>query len=103
MRGIELRFLTSAFLVLMLAPGLARADNNQITIGPAPQWVTPSELMLLVCADDGVRLPSDAAGLTTLRYRSSSEDELKRTVRNACIDAKEHIGKIGVFTDRRAR
>jgi CRP/FNR family cyclic AMP-dependent transcriptional regulator len=50
----------------------------------------------------GRRLPSDAAGLTTLRYRGATADELRRSVRNACLEAKEHILKEGVFTDRRA-
>ncbi|WP_246351987.1 DUF3857 domain-containing transglutaminase family protein [Sphingobium subterraneum] len=62
MRGIELRFLTSAFLVLILAPGLARADNNQITIGPAPRWVTPSELMAV---------PANASGAAFIRLQDA--------------------------------
>lgn len=78
-------------------------DNVHLEYGISLGVLGRRRSMLLVCADDGVRLPSDAAGLTTLRYRGGTEDEMKRTVRNACIEAKEHIGKEGVFTDRRAR
>ncbi len=78
-------------------------DNVHLEFGISLGVLGRRRSMLLVCADDGVRLPSDAAGLTTLRYRTGSDDEMKRTVRNACIEAKEHIEKEGVFNDRRAR
>ncbi len=76
-------------------------DNIHLEFGISLGVLGRRRSILLVCADDGVRLPSDAAGLTTLRYRSGSEDEMKRSVRNACIEAKEHIEREGVFTDRR--
>jgi CRP/FNR family transcriptional regulator, cyclic AMP receptor protein len=78
-------------------------DNVHLEFGISLGVLGRRRSILLVCADDGVRLPSDAAGLTTLRYRSETDDDMKRTVRNACIEAKDHIGKEGVFTDRRAR
>jgi predicted nucleotide-binding protein len=78
-------------------------DNVHLEFGISLGVLGRRRSILLVCADDGVRLPSDAAGLTTLRYRSATEDEMKRTVRNACIEAKDHIGQEGVFTDRRVR
>jgi CRP/FNR family transcriptional regulator, cyclic AMP receptor protein len=78
-------------------------DNVHLEFGISLGVLGRRRSMLLVCADDGVRLPSDAAGLTTLRYRGGTEDEMKRTVRNACIEVKDHVGKEGVFTDRRAR
>lgn len=57
-----MRFLTFIFLVSTLAPGLARADNNQITIGPTPQWVTPSELMAV---------PADANSAAFIRLQDA--------------------------------
>lgn len=76
-------------------------DNVHLEYGISLGVLGRRRSILLVCADDGVRLPSDTAGLTTLRYRSGSDDDLKRSIRNACIEAKEHILKEGVFTDRR--
>lgn len=78
-------------------------DNVHLEYGISLGVLGRRRSLLLVCADDGVRLPSDAAGLTTLRYRGASNDEMKRSVRNACLQAKEHILQEGVFTDRRAR
>ena len=76
-------------------------DNVHLEYGISLGVLGRRRSLLLVCASDGVRLPSDAAGLTTLRYRDSTADELKRSVRNACIVAKEHILEEGVFTERR--
>ncbi|MBX9647944.1 MAG: nucleotide-binding protein [Xanthobacteraceae bacterium] len=91
---------------LLIMRGEAHAvarDNVHLEYGISLGVLGRRRSLLLVCADDGVHLPSDAAGLTTLRYRHANEAEMKRTVRNACLEAKEHILQEGVFTDRRAR
>lgn len=51
--GIALRFITSIFVMLMLMPGSAFADNSQVRSGPAPQWVTPSDLMSIPANPSG--------------------------------------------------
>jgi len=45
---------------------------------------------------------ADAAGLTTARYRNGDVDDMKRSVRTACIEIKERIALEGVFQDRLA-
>lgn len=76
-------------------------DNVSLEVGLSLGVLGRPRTMLLVCADDQVRLASDLAGLTTLRYRHGSDDEMRRSVRTACISAKDQIEKEGVFQDRR--
>lgn len=76
-------------------------DNVNLEVGLSLGVLGRPRTMLLVCADDEVRLASDLAGLTTLRYRHGSQDEMRRSVRTACMEAKEQIQKEGVFQDRR--
>jgi predicted nucleotide-binding protein len=77
-------------------------DNVHLEYGMAVGKLTLKRAFLLVNASDGVALPSDLAGLTTLRYRSSSKDELGRTVAKACDAAREQMEYLGVRRDRRA-
>ena len=78
-------------------------DNVHLEYGISLGVLGRRRSILLVCADDEVRLPSDVAGLNTLRYRNNSEDSFKRSIFKTCIDIKEHIVKEGVFTERRVR
>jgi predicted nucleotide-binding protein len=78
-------------------------DNVSLEYGIALGCLGRLRSILLVCGDDGVQLPSDLAGLTTLRYSAGSEDELRRSVRNACFSLREHVLSEGVFVDRRPR
>lgn len=76
-------------------------DNVHLEYGISLGVLGRLRSLLLVCADENLHLPSDLAGLTTLRYRDGSQDELHRSVRNACIEAKKHISAEGVFHGRR--
>lgn len=79
----------------------AARDNVHLEYGLSLGVLGRPRSLLLVCADEKLHLPSDLAGLTTLRYRNGSQDELERSVRNACIDVKKHILTEGVFHGRR--
>lgn len=76
-------------------------DNVNLEVGLSLGVLGRPRTMLLVCAEDQVRLASDLAGLTTLRYRHGSDDEMRRSVRTACMAVKDQIAKEGVFQDRR--
>jgi CRP/FNR family transcriptional regulator, cyclic AMP receptor protein len=73
-------------------------DNVHLEYGISLGLLGRPRSILLVCADEKLHLPSDLAGLTTLRYRDGSPDELERSVRNACIEARRHILKEGVYS-----
>lgn len=77
-------------------------DNVHLEYGIAIGKLKLERAFLLVNAGDDVKLPSDLAGLTTLRYRSASKDELERTVAKACDQARERMEYLGVRSDRRA-
>ncbi len=78
-------------------------DNVHLEVGMSLGMLSRPRTILLVCADDEVRLASDLAGLTTLRYSHGSEDEMRRSVRTACMAIKDQIKNEGVFQDRRDR
>ncbi len=57
-----MRRFVSTFAALVLATGLAHADNDQVQRGPVPSWAVPSELM---------PVPEGAAGLVFVRRQDS--------------------------------
>lgn len=76
-------------------------DNVHFEYGISVGRLGRERSFLLVDADSKVKLPSDLAGLTTLRYNGGSDDKMKRSVSKACDDAREKIEFIGVRRDRR--
>lgn len=78
-------------------------DNVHLEYGISLGVLGRRRSILMVCADEDLELPSDAAGLTTLRYSEETVDKLKRSVRSACIKLREHILAEGVFVERRAK
>lgn len=77
-------------------------DNVHIEYGISVGRLGRERSFLLVDAGAEVKLPSDLAGLTTLRYQGTDKDKLTRTVAKACDEARERIEFIGVRRDRRA-
>jgi predicted nucleotide-binding protein len=77
-------------------------DNVHLEYGIAVGRLNLERAFLLVSSTDDVKLPSDLAGLTTLRYRAGSKDELGRTVAKACDQARERMEYLGVRRDRHA-
>ena len=75
-------------------------DNVNLEYGISLGLLGRLRSVLLVDADTGIMLPSDLAGLTTLRFRSGSDDAMKRSIRVASVDLREHIAKAGVFRHR---
>lgn len=76
-------------------------DNVHLEYGISLGTLGRKRSIVLVCADDKVKLPSDLSGLTTVRYRHKDDDDMKRSIRSACIEIREHIGREGVFQERR--
>jgi predicted nucleotide-binding protein len=77
-------------------------DNVHFEYGISVGRLGRDRSFLLVRADTKVKLASDLAGLTTLRYQGDEKDKMKRTVAKACDVARERIDFIGVRRDRRA-
>lgn len=77
-------------------------DNVHLEYGIAVGKLGLKRAFLLVDAGDDVALPSDLDGLTTLRYRAQSKDEMARTVAKACDAAREQMDYLGVRRDRHA-
>jgi predicted nucleotide-binding protein len=77
-------------------------DNVHLEYGISLGMLGRRRSVLLVCASEGVKLPSDVAGLTTLRYSHKTEDEMKRSVRKACLEMRDHVRLEGVLQNRRA-
>jgi len=77
-------------------------DNVHFEYGISIGKLGRDRSFLLVQADTKVKLASDLAGLTTLRYQGDEKDKMKRTVAKACDVARERIEFIGVRRDRRA-
>jgi CRP/FNR family cyclic AMP-dependent transcriptional regulator len=78
-------------------------DNVHFEYGISIGRLGRERSFLLVEADAGVKLPSDLAGLTTLRYQGTTQDQMERSVAKACDQARERIEFIGVRRDRSAR
>ena len=76
-------------------------DNVHFEYGISVGRLGRDRSFLLVDADSEVKLASDYAGLTTLRYKGADVDQLKRSVAKACDLAREKIDFIGVRRDRR--
>lgn len=77
-------------------------DNVHFEYGISIGRLGRDRSFLLVQADTKVKLASDLAGLTTLRYQGDEKDKMKRSVAKACDVARERIEFIGVRRDRRA-
>nr|WP_166175727.1 TIR domain-containing protein [Altererythrobacter segetis] len=77
-------------------------DNVHLEYGISVGRLGRERSFLLVEADSGVKLASDLAGLTTLRYQGANKDKMERTVAKACDQARERIGFIGVRRDRQS-
>ena len=78
-------------------------DNVHIEYGISVGRLGRERSFLLVEADAKIRLPSDLAGLTTLRYQGGNQDKIERSVAKACDQARQRIEFIGVRRDRKAR
>jgi predicted nucleotide-binding protein len=77
-------------------------DNVHFEYGISVSRLGRERSFLLVDAGAEVKLPSDLAGLTTLRCQGADKDKLTRTVAKACDEARERIEFIGVRRDRSA-
>jgi predicted nucleotide-binding protein len=77
-------------------------DNVHLEYGISPGVLGHRRSILLVCAGKDLHLPSDLAGLTTLRYLEGSKDDLRLSVRTASIEARTHILEVGVRSDQKA-
>lgn len=77
-------------------------DNVHLEYGISLGLLGRRRSVLLVCADDKIKLPSDTAGLTTLRYHGGNADLLRRSLRRACGEMKDLVELEGPFQDRRA-
>ncbi len=77
-------------------------DNVHFEYGISVGRLGRERSFLLVDADSGVKLASDLAGLTTLRYNGAGVDQMERSVAKACDQARKRIEFIGVRRDRRA-
>lgn len=72
-------------------------DNVQLEYGISVGMLGRERSILLVDTDEEVKLASDQAGLTTLRFKGS---DLERTIQKACIAARKHITDLGPLQDR---
>lgn len=77
-------------------------DNVHFEYGISVGRLGRERSFLLVDAGAKVKLASDYAGLTTLRYKGADPDQLRRSVAKACDLAREKIDFIGVRRDRRS-
>lgn len=72
-------------------------DNVQLEYGISVGMLGRERSILLVDTDDDIKLASDQAGLTTLRFKGS---DLERTIHKACIAARKHIANLGPLQER---
>lgn len=72
-------------------------DNVHLEYGISVGMLGRIRSLLLVDADAKVKLASDQAGITTLRYQAS---DIERTVRKAAIEVREHVKKLGPIRNR---
>jgi CRP/FNR family transcriptional regulator, cyclic AMP receptor protein len=82
--------------------GAAR-DNVHLEYGLSLGKLGRNRSILLVEAEPNLKLPSDVSGLTTLRYRARTRDEMERTIASACDEVRKHVSRHGVRRDRRSR
>lgn len=81
----------------------APRDNVSLEFGLSVGKIGRSRSILLVNTSQEVRLPSDTAGLTTIRFKGGSREELARTMPAAVDQIRDVIEREGVRRDRRAR
>lgn len=79
----------------------AARDNVHLEYGISIGKLGRVRSILLVDADRKLRLPSDLAGLTSVRYRATDRAEMERTVAVACDEIRSHVEQHGVRQDRR--
>ena len=72
-------------------------DNVHLEYGISVGKLGRVRSLILADADGEVKLASDQAGLTIMRYQGS---DMERTVGKACIKARDHIMKHGPIDDR---
>lgn len=89
-------------LVLRGETNKVARDNVHFEYGISVGRLGRERSFLLVEADAKIRLPSDLAGLTTLRYQGGDQDKMERSVAKACDQARQRIEFIGVRRDRKA-
>jgi CRP/FNR family transcriptional regulator, cyclic AMP receptor protein len=77
-------------------------DNVTFEYGMSVGRLGRERSILLVDSATELKLPSDLAGLTTLRFNGSDRDKMERSVAKACDEARRHIEYLGVRRDRRA-
>lgn len=80
----------------------AARDNVHLEYGLSLGKLGRVRSILLVDAEPRLRLPSDVSGLTAVRYRARTRDEMERTIAIACDDIRKHIEQHGVRQDRRS-
>ena len=90
-------------LVLRGESSKVARDNVHFEYGISVGRLGRERSFLLVEADAEIRLPSDLAGLTTLRYQGGDQDKIERSVAKACDQARQRIEFIGVRRDRMAK
>ena len=72
-------------------------DNVQLEYGISVGMLGRGRSILLVDTDEDIKLASDQAGLTTLRFKGSDPE---RTIHKDCIAARKHITDLGPLQDR---
>lgn len=81
----------------------AARDNVHLEYGISVGLLGIERSLLLVDVAEDVALPSDTAGLTTLRYKSSANKADQRaSIAKACDDIRDKVEFDGVRRDRRA-
>lgn len=81
--------------------GAMPRDNVTFEYGISIGRLGRERSLLLVDAAEDLKLPSDLAGLTTLRFHGADRDRLERSVAKACDEARRHIEYLGVRRDWR--
>lgn len=89
-------------LILRSESSKVARDNVHFEYGISIGRLGRERSFLLVEADANIRLPSDLAEMTTLRYQGSDQDKMERSVAKACDQAPQRIKFIGVRRDRKA-
>jgi len=80
----------------------APRDNVSLEFGLSVGKIGRARSVLLVDNGEDVRLPSDTAGLTTVRFKGGSREELARTIPVAADMIRDLVELHGVRRDRKA-
>lgn len=79
----------------------AARENVHLEYGLSLGKLGRPRSILLVEAKPDLHLPSDLAGLTTVRYLAGTQEEMERTIAVACDEIRNHIDGLGVRQDRK--